>query len=110
MPAKQVRAGTWQGFEKLIATRCGQNGTLLLGIDKDAKAGYLYAVGHANGTATVIKGLGKVNATFSDPVNFRWAVSGTNSTGTDAGSIENPHQDVEGSVEVGGAGGGVADD
>jgi hypothetical protein len=69
---KRVRSTTWQGFETLLATQCGQSGTLLLGIDKDTKAGYLYAVGHANGTATVIKGLGKVQGTFPDPVNFRW--------------------------------------
>ncbi|WP_238153270.1 hypothetical protein [Kribbella speibonae] len=68
---KQVRAGTWQGFETLIADACGQYGTLLLGIDKDTGAGYAYAVGHANGTATVINGLGKVNGTFTDPVHFR---------------------------------------
>jgi hypothetical protein len=70
---KQVRGSTWQGFETLIASRCGQYGSLLLGIDKDTKSGYLYAVGHANGTATVIKSLGKVPATFGDPVDFRWS-------------------------------------
>ncbi|GAB2643109.1 hypothetical protein [Kribbella swartbergensis] len=70
---KQVRSGTWQGFETLIASRCGQYGSLLLGIDKDTRSGYLYAVGHANGTATVIRSLGKVPATFGDPVNFRWS-------------------------------------
>jgi hypothetical protein len=69
---KLVRARTWQVFEKLMAVKCGVYGTLLLGVDKDTKAGYLYAVGHANGTATVIKGLGKVQGTFSDPVDFRW--------------------------------------
>lgn len=69
---KVVRAATWQGFETLIASRCGQYGTLLLGIDKDTGAGYLYAVGHANGTATVIQSRGKTPGTFTDPVNFRW--------------------------------------
>jgi hypothetical protein len=68
---KKVRSSTWQGFEALIAEKCGQYGTLLLAIDKDTKSGYLYAVGHANGTATVIQGLGKVPATFPDSVNFR---------------------------------------
>ncbi|MFI6674448.1 hypothetical protein [Kribbella sp. NPDC050470] len=68
-----VRDATWQGFEQLIATKCGVNGTLLLGIDRDTKSGYLYAVGHANGRNTVIKGLGKVPMTFSDPQYFRWA-------------------------------------
>jgi hypothetical protein len=70
---KQVRSGTWQGFETLLTSRCGQYGTLLLGIDKDTGSGYLYAVGHANGTATVINSLGKVPGTFGDPVDFRWA-------------------------------------
>ncbi|MFI5694662.1 hypothetical protein ACIA58_22605 [Kribbella sp. NPDC051586] len=68
---KKVRSSTWQGFESLVIEKCGQYGTLLLGIDKDTGSGYLYAVGHANGTATVIKGLGKVPATFTDPVYFR---------------------------------------
>ncbi|TDW24459.1 hypothetical protein [Kribbella kalugense] len=67
---KKVRDSTWQGFESLVIEKCGQYGTLLLGIDKDSRSGYLYAVGHANGTATVIKGLGKVPATFADPVYF----------------------------------------
>jgi hypothetical protein len=72
---KQVRARTWQGFETLIAHKCGQYGTLLLGIDKDTQSGYLYAVGHANGTSTVLNSLGKVaNATFADPIDFRWSI------------------------------------
>ncbi|MFI5691554.1 hypothetical protein ACIA58_06920 [Kribbella sp. NPDC051586] len=72
---KQVRTSTWQGFETLIAGRCGKYGTLLIGIDKDARTANLYAVGHANGTATVINSLGKVaNGTYADPVYFRWTV------------------------------------
>jgi hypothetical protein len=71
---KKVRSSTWQGFEALIAEKCGRYGTLLLGIDKDTKSGYLYAVGHANGAATVIQGLGKVPAEFADPVYFRHAL------------------------------------
>ncbi len=71
--AATVRGATWQGFEQLIATKCGATGTLLLGIDRDTKSGYLYAVGHANGQNTVIKSLGKVPMTFSDPQYFRWA-------------------------------------
>ncbi len=70
---KQVRTRTWQAFETLTASKCGQYGTLLLGIDKDTKTGFLYAVGHANGTSTVIKGLGQVSTTFPDPVDFRWS-------------------------------------
>jgi hypothetical protein len=70
---KKVRTSGWQGFESLVAAKCGQYGTLLLGIDKDAKTGNLYAVGHGNGASTVIQGLGKVAGTFSDSVYFRWA-------------------------------------
>ncbi|WP_203589644.1 hypothetical protein [Streptomyces sp. SID13031] len=70
---KRVRTRTWQGFEFLIAQKCGNQGTLLLGIDKDTQSAYLYAVGHANGTATVIQGLGKVPGTFNDPAYFRFA-------------------------------------
>ncbi|TCC26950.1 hypothetical protein [Kribbella speibonae] len=68
---KLVRSSTWQGFEAMVIEKCGIYGTLLLGIDKDTGSSYLYAVGHANGTATVIKGLGKIPATFADPVYFR---------------------------------------
>jgi hypothetical protein len=68
---KKVRDSTWQGFESLLAEKCGQYGTMLVGIDKDTKTAYAYAVGHANGTATVIQGLGKVPGTFADPVYFR---------------------------------------
>ncbi|WP_371404032.1 hypothetical protein OHA10_40115 [Kribbella sp. NBC_00662] len=57
---KKVRTSTWQTFDTLIAERCGKQSTLLLGIDKDTRTGYLYAVSHANGVATVIKGLGRV--------------------------------------------------
>ncbi|MFI5710321.1 hypothetical protein [Kribbella sp. NPDC051620] len=70
----KVRPSGWGGFEKLIANKCGASGTLLLGIDQTTKSGYTYAVSHANGTATVIQNLGKVNGTFPDPVNFRWGV------------------------------------
>jgi hypothetical protein len=71
---KVVRASTWGGFESLVAQKCGAYGTLLLGIDKDTHLGYLYAVGHANGTSTVIQSIGKVPSTFDDPVYFRWGV------------------------------------
>jgi hypothetical protein len=57
---KKVRTSTWQTFETLIAEKCGTQSTLLLAIDKDTRRGYLYAVSHANGAATVIKGLGRV--------------------------------------------------
>jgi hypothetical protein len=65
---KKVRGATWQGFETLVAERCGTQSTLLTAIDKDTGTGYLYAVSHANGTSTVIQGLGKIPAIFKDPV------------------------------------------
>ncbi|TDO56011.1 hypothetical protein EV651_11336 [Kribbella sp. VKM Ac-2571] len=64
---KKVRASTWQGFETLIAEKCGNQSTLLLAIDKDTRRGYLYAVSHANGAATVIKGLGQVGDQLAAP-------------------------------------------
>jgi hypothetical protein len=67
----KVRTSTWQVFETLIAEKCGVQSTLLLGIDKDTKTGYLYAVSHAKGAATVIQGLGKVPATFAESSYFR---------------------------------------
>ncbi|TDD60321.1 hypothetical protein E1263_11845 [Kribbella antibiotica] len=69
---KRVRASTWQGFEFLIAQKCGNQGTLLLGVDKDTQSAFLYAVGHANGTATVIQPLGRVPGAFNDPAYFRF--------------------------------------
>ncbi|WP_327638951.1 hypothetical protein OHB24_11460 [Kribbella sp. NBC_00482] len=69
-----VRTKTWQGFETMIASKCGNYGTLLLGIDKDTGSGYVYAVGHTNGMSTVINSFGKVNGTFPDPVYYRWGV------------------------------------
>jgi hypothetical protein len=45
---------------------------LLLAVDKDRQAAYLYAVGHANGTATVIRGLGRVTGgAFNAPLYYR---------------------------------------
>ncbi|TCC04436.1 hypothetical protein E0H45_31510 [Kribbella soli] len=71
---KQVRSSTWQGFETMVAQQCGQYGTVLLGIDKDTDTAYLYAVGHANGTTTVIQSRGKVPATLTENIYFRWLV------------------------------------
>ncbi|TCC18339.1 hypothetical protein E0H92_11720 [Kribbella speibonae] len=67
---KVVRASTWQGFEAIVAEKCGTQSTLLAAIDRDSGSAYLYAVGHANGTATVIQNLGKVPGTFNDPIYF----------------------------------------
>jgi hypothetical protein len=74
---KQVRSSTWQGFETMTAQECGQYGVVLVGIDKDTDSAYLYAVGHANGTATVIQSRGKVPATLSENVYFRWRTPAT---------------------------------
>jgi hypothetical protein len=65
---KKVRASGWSSFDAILAERCGNYGTLLTGIDKDSGSAYLYAVGHANGTSTVIKSLGKLPGTHQDPV------------------------------------------
>ncbi|HWM36747.1 MAG TPA: hypothetical protein VNS49_06480 [Streptomyces sp.] len=70
---KAVRGSTWQGFEYLIANKCGSQSTLLIGIDKDTQSAHMYAVSHAQGTSTVIKSLGKLPATFDQPIYFRWA-------------------------------------
>ncbi|TCC41025.1 hypothetical protein E0H92_04960 [Kribbella speibonae] len=67
---KQVRSRTWQAFDYLIAQRCGQVSTLLTAIDRDTGAAYLYAMSHANGPSTVIKLLGKLPGTYSDPIYF----------------------------------------
>jgi hypothetical protein len=69
---KKVRASTWQSFDAFVAVKCGTQSTLLLAIDKDTKTGRVYAVGHANGTATLIQGLGPVATTFPDPHYFRF--------------------------------------
>jgi hypothetical protein len=65
-----VRSRTWQAFDYLIAQRCGQASTLLTAIDKDTGAAYLYAMSHANGPSTVIKLLGKLPGTYTDPIYF----------------------------------------
>lgn len=78
--SKALRTSTWQVFEQLIVTGCG-TGSLVLGIDRDTKSAYLYSVGHANGTSTVIRGLGKVPGTFTAPHYFRWAPEADNLNG-----------------------------
>ncbi|TCC30789.1 hypothetical protein [Kribbella speibonae] len=65
-----VRRSTWQNFETMVAAKCGRYGTLLFGLDKQTGKGYLYAVGHANGLATVIQSRGEVATTYTDPVYF----------------------------------------
>jgi hypothetical protein len=73
---KKVRTSTWQGFEYLVAEKCGSQSTLLTAIDKDSGSAYLYAVGRANGAATVIKGLGKVPGTFKDSAYYLHTAEG----------------------------------
>lgn len=63
----KVRTSTWQTFEHLVAERCGTQSTLLTAIDKETGNAYLYAVGH---DATVIKGLGKIPGTYTDPIYY----------------------------------------
>jgi hypothetical protein len=70
---KQLRpsGSWWQPYIDLIAGRCGQYGTLLLAIDRNARTGRLFAIGRANGPATVINDLGWVgDQALPDPVNF----------------------------------------
>ncbi|WP_410786886.1 hypothetical protein [Kribbella sp. C-35] len=69
---KPVRTRTWQGFEKLLASKCGNYGTFLVVIDKDTRTAHTYAVGRANGTATVIDHLAASGVSYDSPVYFRW--------------------------------------
>jgi hypothetical protein len=78
---KQVRAKTWQGFETLLTQKCGQYGTIVLGIDRDTDTAYLYAASRFNGTSTVIQLLGKVPATFADNLYFRFKDRGAQLNG-----------------------------
>ncbi|MET9270215.1 hypothetical protein [Kribbella sp. NPDC003557] len=72
---RPVRTRTWQGFEKLVATKCGQYGTFLVGIDFDTRTASQYAVGHTNGTSTVILGLGRRSGSFPARAYYRWATN-----------------------------------
>lgn len=62
---KIVRSTSWNSFDTLLATRCGQHGTLLTAIDTDTQEAHLFAVGHANGTNTVIQTIGKSPKPFT---------------------------------------------
>ncbi|MGW1345214.1 hypothetical protein ACWCOV_29500 [Kribbella sp. NPDC002412] len=78
---KKVRTRTWQGFEVLIAEKCGRASTLLLGIDKDTGSAHVYAMSHATGTTTVINSLGKLPGTYTAPTYFRYRRTITSPTG-----------------------------
>jgi hypothetical protein len=70
--ATPVRTSSWQSFEKMIAAPCG-TGSVVLAIDRDNGGYWLYTVGHANGTKTVIKGLGRSTLSWGDFDHFRFA-------------------------------------
>lgn len=70
---KRVRDRSWQGLDYLSAERCGSSGTVLAGIDRDTNSVYVYTLGKANGTATVIKSFGKATGSLTDPVYHRAA-------------------------------------
>ncbi|MFB6720609.1 hypothetical protein ACFCV3_10630 [Kribbella sp. NPDC056345] len=71
---KRVRQSTWQGFEALVAQACGPRGTVVVGIDKDKQAAYLYTFSHATGLTTPIRLRGKVPGTFPrSALYFRWS-------------------------------------
>jgi len=69
----KIRSTTWQGFETIVAGRCLDDSTVLVGIDKDTQSAYAYVMSHAEGTATTIYGMGQLPHTYADPVYFRWA-------------------------------------
>lgn len=68
-----VRTSSWQIFEQLVAAPCGKTGSILLAFDNDTGKRYLYAVGHAAGTKTVIKNLGEVPLKTGGWDYFRFA-------------------------------------
>lgn len=70
--ATPVRTSSWQSFEKMIAAPCG-TGSVVLAIDRDNGGYWLYTVGHANGTKTMIKGLGRSTLSWGDFDHFRFA-------------------------------------
>lgn len=70
--ATPVRTTSWQSFEKMTAAPCG-SGSTVLAQDHDNGGYYVYAVGHANGTSTAIRNLGKVTLNWGDFDRFRFA-------------------------------------
>ncbi|MFF0344912.1 hypothetical protein [Kribbella sp. NPDC004875] len=70
---KQVRSSGWSAFDSLVAEKCGTQSTLLTAIDKETGKANLYAVSHANGTATTISLLGQLPGSHTDPINVREA-------------------------------------
>lgn len=70
---KQVRSSGWSAFDSLVAEKCGTQSTLLTAIDKETGHAFAYAVGHANGSATVIQLLGQLPGSHKDAINVREA-------------------------------------
>ncbi|MGW6279080.1 hypothetical protein [Kribbella sp. NPDC055071] len=81
--ATTIRASSWQGFENLLVASCGKSGSVVFGIDVQHTdlAGQMYAFGHANGTATVIKNLGSVGVGDDYKLPFRWTTPNEAFTG-----------------------------
>ncbi|MGW6279082.1 hypothetical protein [Kribbella sp. NPDC055071] len=76
-----VRASGWQDFETLLAARCGKSGEVLFALDNQTQRGQMYAVGHASGTTTVIKGIGPADLGDDWRLPFRWAPANDTLTG-----------------------------
>lgn len=70
---KQLRSSGWGSYDSLVAEKCGTQSTLLTAIDKETGKADLYAVGHANGTATAISPLGQLPGKHVDAINVRGA-------------------------------------
>ncbi|GAA1580158.1 hypothetical protein GCM10009789_37430 [Kribbella sancticallisti] len=63
---KLIRSSGWSAYESLVVQGCGsRGGSLVVGVDHNTQAGYLYAMSKANGTATAIVSYGKIPAVFN---------------------------------------------
>ncbi|MGY4771226.1 hypothetical protein ACXC9Q_30320 [Kribbella sp. CWNU-51] len=63
---KLIRSTGFAAYESLVVQGCGtRGGSLLVAVDHDTQAGYLYAMSKANGTATAITSYGKIPQVFN---------------------------------------------
>ena len=63
---KLIRSTGWSAYESLVVQGCGaRGGSLVVGVDHDTQAGYLYAMSKANGAATAITSYGKIPSVFN---------------------------------------------
>jgi hypothetical protein len=63
---KLIRSSGWSAYESLVVYGCGtRGGSLVVGVDRDTKSGYLYGMSKANGSKTAFLSYGKVPATFN---------------------------------------------